>query len=275
VILEGRAPPAGSKEYNDLFEVMNKFQTLERPYTRGQLKKLLSICGFNHFKFYYPINGFFEEGIDNGQLLNDLSLQQAGNNNAVASRSADSMKRITESRCHNVIDEKNRMKALTATAGKKLKRIFSLFKPKKFDREIVSGPMEVHEVPDDSIETFMLIGDGWHGIEDWNGIPTRWIKEEAAILVNTPKSRTSILSLEAHSFYHPRTLEVFLDDEFVVRATIDSNGFTNVTAQICLAKGKHTLSFHVLEGCGNPSKKPDLNNLDSRCLSVALRNVKL
>lgn len=125
VILEGQAPPEGSKGYNDLYDVMNKFHTLERPYTREQLKKLLNFCDFNYFNFYYPINGFFEEGIDNGQLIGDLSLQQAGNNNVIASRSAASMEKITETRYRNVIDKKGGIGALNFIALRRLKGIFS------------------------------------------------------------------------------------------------------------------------------------------------------
>jgi hypothetical protein len=42
-------------------EVMQKFQTLERPYTRAQLIEILHFAGLAEYQFLYPVNGFFPQ----------------------------------------------------------------------------------------------------------------------------------------------------------------------------------------------------------------------
>jgi SAM-dependent methyltransferase len=42
-------------------EVMQKFQTLERPYTRPQLIEILRFAGLAEYQFLYPVNGFFPQ----------------------------------------------------------------------------------------------------------------------------------------------------------------------------------------------------------------------
>lgn len=56
-VLEGFAPKYSSKEHYDLLKVMNKYQTLERPYTKEQFESLFNLAGFQHFTFLYPVSG--------------------------------------------------------------------------------------------------------------------------------------------------------------------------------------------------------------------------
>ncbi|MDP0501122.1 MAG: class I SAM-dependent methyltransferase [Verrucomicrobiota bacterium JB022] len=57
-ILEGVR--AGTPEETaELLEVMEKYQTLERPYSRDQLVRMLKMTGFSHFEFFSSINGWF------------------------------------------------------------------------------------------------------------------------------------------------------------------------------------------------------------------------
>ena len=61
VILEGAAPDRGSLWDHKFHELMDKYNTLERPYSKEQIKKLLSLTNFKWYTFYSSINGFFEQ----------------------------------------------------------------------------------------------------------------------------------------------------------------------------------------------------------------------
>ena len=50
-------------------------------------------------------------------------------------------------------------------------------------------------------------------------------------------------------------------------------GFIDVTTPIELAKGSNTVKLHVPERCERPRDINELNNPDTRCLSIAVQNV--
>ena len=54
-----------------------------------------------------------------------------------------------------------------------------------------------------------------------------------------------------------------------------TTGFITVSESIHLVSGENVLRFHVPEGCDRPCEKPEMNNQDSRCLSLAIENFKL
>lgn len=113
---------------------------------------------------------------------------------------------------------------------------------------------------------------GYYAYESWDGIPTRWIGADSTINVFSPESRTANLSLRAQSFYRSRTLEIDSDDELAAQVAVPTS-FVEVNVSIRLAKGKNTVHMHVPEGCERPSDKPELNNPDQRCLSMAVQNI--
>ena len=68
VILEGTGPSWGGLSHKHQ-ELMKKYNTLERPYTREQIKQLLSLTNFKWFTFYISINGFLEQNEEIGREL--------------------------------------------------------------------------------------------------------------------------------------------------------------------------------------------------------------
>jgi len=124
-------------------------------------------------------------------------------------------------------------------------------------------------------EIYWLIDSGFYNSENWSGTATRWMQADANILVNSLENSTATLSLNAHSFYRNRTLEVSAGDELLTKATIPSDGFVEIEASIRLVKGANALRLRVPEGCERPSDKPELKSSDERCLSVAIQNITL
>lgn len=123
----------------------------------------------------------------------------------------------------------------------------------------------------------LLLKYGWHQPEDWSGTTVRWIEADATLII-TSKETCAInlnLSLLVLSFYRPRTLEIYSDAGLVAQFAVPTTGFIKVSESIRLVSGENVLRFHVPEGCDRPCEKPDLNNQDSRCLSLAIENFKL
>ncbi len=118
------------------------------------------------------------------------------------------------------------------------------------------------------------LGKGWYGIETWDGTSTRWMKNDSLITIYSPENRTATLSLNALSFYRNRTLEISCNGVHLVRVAVPT-GFVNVSVPMHLAKGENTIRLHVLEGCERPCDIKELNNADSRCLSIAVQNVRV
>ena len=71
-IIEAAARP-GSSWMEELRQTMLRYHTLERPLTRRQMRRLLAITGFDHYRFYNPINGFFPESQASAHTAKDMA----------------------------------------------------------------------------------------------------------------------------------------------------------------------------------------------------------
>jgi phosphoglycerol transferase len=119
---------------------------------------------------------------------------------------------------------------------------------------------------------YVEFGPGWHGIENWTGIHTRWMQGDAIIWAISSSNITANLNMQALSFYRNRTLMVISGDVPVGQLVVPTN-FINVSVPIHFAKGANIVSLHLPEGCERPFDKHVLNNPDSRCLSIAVQNL--
>jgi hypothetical protein len=115
---------------------------------------------------------------------------------------------------------------------------------------------------------------GFHDIENWSGTPTRWMQQNATLMINSPANHTANLSLNALSFYRNRTLEISANGVPIAQIAVPTN-FINVRVPVHLAKGDNTVLLNVPEGCERPTDIMELNNHDSRCLSLALQNLNI
>lgn len=132
----------------------------------------------------------------------------------------------------------------------------------------------VYKVQKEQIKSFMVLGEGWHNIENWNGNATRWMKEESTLLVYSDVNRLATLRFQTMSFYRPRTLEIYVDDLEQLQEVIPTK-FINVEAQIPLKIGTNYIKLYVPEGCDKPSDIPIMSSKDSSCLSLAFQNVTI
>jgi len=119
------------------------------------------------------------------------------------------------------------------------------------------------------------IYEGWHGLEDWDGTPARWMENDATLMIYSNDNRVVDLSFNAVSFYRPRSVEICVNDLLQMEAEVPSDRFvTTRLPGVSLKEGANIVRFHVPEGCERPADIKELNNPDSRCLSVAVRDIK-
>lgn len=74
-------------------EIMCRYNTLERPYTRKQFEDILDVCGFSNKISYNSINGLVEQKEDISEMSNNLAVK--GTNLVFASKNSASLKRIS------------------------------------------------------------------------------------------------------------------------------------------------------------------------------------
>lgn len=120
----------------------------------------------------------------------------------------------------------------------------------------------------------LVLFNGWHGLEDWNGIPTRWMQDTATLGTLASSDITATLNFSVTSFHHPRNLEIYVNNQLAHRTTVPISSIS-VSIPIQLHKGENIIRLHVPEGGERPCDIPELNNRDTRWLSVAVQNVTL
>lgn len=63
-VIEASAPPVGSIWHDQNVELMQRYHTIERPYSRDQLYEMLDLAGLPFGEFYRPVNGLFRQHVD-------------------------------------------------------------------------------------------------------------------------------------------------------------------------------------------------------------------
>jgi hypothetical protein len=124
------------------------------------------------------------------------------------------------------------------------------------------------------IKPFRTLCDNWHGLESWHNIPTQWASNNTTIYIYSPENRFSNLSFAVLSFYKPRAIQVFLDDELIHKQKIPTS-FVEVEVPVKLKEGENILRFWTPDGCQRPIDIQELKNKDSRCLSLAFQNITI
>jgi SAM-dependent methyltransferase len=112
----------------------------------------------------------------------------------------------------------------------------------------------------------------WYGCENWNGTPTRWIGQEALILLPSETECTTEMSFQATSFNRPRNMEIFAEDVLLLKVLVTTDP-SRISIEVPLIKGINYIMFKAIEGCEMPRDIKGLNSRDERCLCFALQNV--
>jgi 2-polyprenyl-3-methyl-5-hydroxy-6-metoxy-1,4-benzoquinol methylase len=113
---------------------------------------------------------------------------------------------------------------------------------------------------------------GWHDVEDWNGTPTRWMSDDAILVIHSDSAKNAELSFQATSYIHPRSLKVS-DGNRQDILQIVPNAFTPIKVPISLKEGSNIILLKVPEGGDRPCDTSMEDSVDGRCLSIAVQGI--
>jgi len=132
-----------------------------------------------------------------------------------------------------------------------------------------------HAIPPQRFLPFLRLESGWNALEAWPpGIPTRWISGDAGVTIFNPESTIIQLQFSALSLQGPRTVEVYADSRLVCSLQVPENRFQVFQVRLQAMPGcPIAIRFHSREQCRTP--KSLLINEDSRCLSIAFRDISV
>lgn len=139
------------------------------------------------------------------------------------------------------------------------------------DDEIWLQPIDFNEESDLSFNYF----NGWHALENWNGVLSRWMSNNATLLVFSPDTRNATLDLNSVSFFRVRNLEIFNNNVNVKTEVVPAWSFVQITANLTLNPGENEIRFFVPEGCERPVDIPGSTNRDGRCLSLGMQKIAI
>jgi hypothetical protein len=132
----------------------------------------------------------------------------------------------------------------------------------------------VYKIKNETVNNFMTLNEGWYTVENWSGLPGRWIYSNATMSVYSDQDRQATLILNAISINRSRTLEILLPDQNQTKVTISSE-FTSALLNTTLKKGENIFRFDVPEACLRPSDIPEWNTTDQRCLGIAFQSISV
>ena len=115
---------------------------------------------------------------------------------------------------------------------------------------------------------------GWHNAENWDGVPTRWMGDEAILMINSNCLKKANLSFRAISFHHDRNLKISDEQGQDILQTVSTDP-TIISIFINLKEGPNTIRFTIPEGGERPCDIPELSSDDSRCLGIAIQNISV
>ncbi len=114
---------------------------------------------------------------------------------------------------------------------------------------------------------FLMLGEQWHAIESVDGVPSRWMVNDATVFVMVQRDGAYQLTFNAHPFRQPRHLYTYVNEDLIAEYHVGGMQ-SYVTPAFTLRAGEWTrVRFHVPEGCEVPSEVLD-GSEDQRCLSM-------
>jgi hypothetical protein len=119
----------------------------------------------------------------------------------------------------------------------------------------------------------LALSYGWYQVEDADGHPARWLKDEGILYVHRLTEGCYRLRFAGYPFRGPRHVQVTVNGQVV--AEFEVKGWQEfVTPAFTLAKGQNDIVFRVAEGCEVPAEVEAGSN-DRRCLSVLFQRMEL
>jgi hypothetical protein len=124
-----------------------------------------------------------------------------------------------------------------------------------------SEPTEVGGIP------LVALGEQWHSMEYIDGVPSRWMVNDATLYVKAETEGSYQLALVVHPFREARHLQIFVNEELLEEYEV--GGLQDYLTSPFVLKSDQwaVIRFHVPEGCEVPSEVI-AGQTDARCLSM-------
>jgi len=124
-----------------------------------------------------------------------------------------------------------------------------------------SEPTEVGGIP------LVALGEQWHPMEYADGVPSRWMVNDATLYVKAETEGSYQLALVVHPFREARHLQIFVNEELLEEYEV--GGLQDYLTSPFVLKSDQwaVIRFHVPEGCEVPSQVME-GQEDPRCLSM-------
>jgi hypothetical protein len=122
-------------------------------------------------------------------------------------------------------------------------------------------------------EGLFALSYGWYQVEEADGHPARWLRDEGTLYVHRLTEGRYRLRCAAYPFRGPRHLRVAVNGQAVADFEV-ANWQELVTPPFALTKGQNGIAFQVAEGCEVPAEVEAGSN-DRRCLSVLFQRMEL
>jgi len=113
---------------------------------------------------------------------------------------------------------------------------------------------------------------GWYSEENWNGVPTRWMQQNASLLIYAEEPGPVTLQFRALGYHNEKTLIIFYDNTKIYEETIPQD-FTEIKVPCFLQKGMNIIYLKILECCHKPSEVE--GNSDARYLCIAVQDLRI
>jgi hypothetical protein len=122
--------------------------------------------------------------------------------------------------------------------------------------------------------SLLSLGEQWHPLETIDGVPSRWMVNDAVLYARVDREGSYQLQLTVYPYRGPRHLEIFVGDGLVAEYHVGGMQ-SYVTEPFSLHSGEWTpIRFHVPEGCQVPSELEEGED-DGRCLSMLFQGVNV
>lgn len=131
----------------------------------------------------------------------------------------------------------------------------------------------IREIGFENDASNLLFLRNWYHLEDWGGIPTRWISNNATIGAYSQENITASISFRAVGYNQSKNIYIYNNGILEQNISVYPKIFTDAHTTLHLRKGMNLIRFYVAEDCLKPENVE--NSIDSRCLSVAFQNITI
>ena len=129
----------------------------------------------------------------------------------------------------------------------------------------------VYHVKKEPVKPFMILKDNWYSQEEWDGVPTRWISNNATLIIYSNEKVNKTLSFRIVSYHNQKNIEICVEDDCFER-TIPTD-FTEIEIPLSLKEGENIIEFSTREECFSPARIG--GNQDAREFSFAIQNITI